>query len=302
MSPVNEAGSHGRSKRSPRYVTILGVALMLISLASAIPVLDVRYDISDEEFEAMSFTNPDSVNAFEEASIADDFDVSQSVPKTTVDSPDGNYKTFGVQDEYGNTRVYIYEGDKQLYQINSPATGPYPIAFSPDGKMYATYDFEDNSQFEVVIQSSKTGKKLMGESVDYFGDSRSVYPDELPYDLSSMFELYWTDDGSNVVFDVLCGYSSDPSSAVGDVLVIKHNVLNVDYEELQNLNGGSASPVVTQPEPQLVDVDDTEDISVSSTDIEELPPSSDTTPSTPAFSFSLAVTAFAAGRRFSKKK
>ncbi|MDO9517115.1 MAG: hypothetical protein Q7J10_03590, partial [Methanosarcinaceae archaeon] len=219
---------------------ILGIALMLTSSASATPVLDVRYDISDEEFEAMSFTNPDSVNAFEEADMPEKFGVNHDAMKKTVVSPGGNYKTFGVQDEYGNIRVYIYEGDKQLYQINSPATGPYPIAFSPDGKMYATYDFEDNSQFEVMIRSSKTGEKLMGEGVNYFGDSRSVYPDELPYDLSSMFELYWTNDGSNVVFDVLCGYSSNPSSAIGDVLVMKHNVLNVDYEELQKLNGGSA--------------------------------------------------------------
>ena len=100
-----------------RTVTIiLGVALMLTSLASATPVLDVKYDISDEEFEAMTFTNPDSVNAFEEASMADDFDVSQSVSKIIVNSPAGNYKTFGILDDYGNTRVYVYEGDRQLYQ------------------------------------------------------------------------------------------------------------------------------------------------------------------------------------------
>ena len=228
--------------------------------------------------------------------------MSQSVSKIIVNSPDGNYKTFGVLDDYGNTRVYIYEGDMQLYQINSPVTGPYPIAFSPDGKMYATYDFKDNSQFEVVIKSSQTGDRLMRENVNYFGDSRSVYPDDLPYDLSSMFEFYWTDDGSNIVFDVLCGYSSDSSSAVGDVLVMKHNILNVDYNELQSLNGSSVSPVVTQEEPQQVDVNDNEDTSILSTDTEESPNSSDTTPSTPAFTFSFALTAFVAGRKISKRK
>lgn len=287
-----------------RTVTIiLGVALMLTSLASAIPVLDVRYDISDEEFEAMTFTNPDSMNAFEEADMPEKFGVNHDAVKKTVVSPGRKYLTSEGEDEYGFSDLYMFMGDEQLYPITESAKGPYPTAFSPDGEMYVSYNnAKSDTQFEITIHSSETGRTLIGEYVDYFADSLSAYSTELPYDRSSMFEFYWTADGANIVVDVSCGYSSDPSSAVGDVLVMKHNVLNVDYNELQRLNGGSASPVVTQEEPQQLDLDDNAGTSILSTDTEESPTSSDTTPSTPAFTFSFALTAFVAGRQFSKKK
>lgn len=282
---------------------ILGVALMLTSFASATPVLDVRYDISDEEFEAMSFTNPDSVNAFEEADMPEKFGVNHDALKKTVVSPGGKYFISEGEDEYGFSDLYMFMGDEQLYPITNLAKGPYPIAFSPDGEMYVSYNnAKSDTQFEITIHSSETGRTLIGEYVDYFADSLSAYSTELPYDRSSMFELYWTADGANIVIDASCGYSSDPSSAVGDVLVMKHNLLNVDYEALQSLNGGSASPVVTQEEPQQVAVGDNEDTSILSTDTEESPTSSDTAPSTPAFSLSFALTAFVVGRQFSKMK
>jgi len=281
-------------------MVILGIALMLISSASATPVLDVRYDISDEEFEAMSFTNPDSVNAFEEADMPEKFGVNHDAMKKTVVSPGGKYVTSEGQDEYGFTDLYMFTGDEQLYPITNSAKGPYPIAFSPDGEMYVSYNnAKSDTQFEITIHSSKTGRTLIGEYVDYFADSLSAYSNELPYDRSSIFEFYWTADGSNVVVDVSCGYSSNPSSAVGDVLVMKHNVLNIDYEDLQSLNGNSASPEVTQTEPQQVDVNHNEDMSVSSTDTEEIPTPSDTTPFTPAFSSIFTVMVLAVSRRFS---
>ncbi|WP_129582642.1 hypothetical protein [Methanolobus psychrotolerans] len=224
-------------------VLILLLSIIQTCAVLASPVINIDETVTENMFYSKSYTNPDSIEAHQIGVYSEDGEHSQIhlhyrfTPRTTT-SPDGNYS-------------FIYRwigGNKEDYYINDTAIGShtniknivtmgyYAVAFSPDSKMYAAprvvYS-EDckNGQYAIDIISVHNNTLLHRELTPFYIESTKDTPME--WEKSAMYEVYWSDDGSCIVYEVLGGNTE--AGQYPAYLVSKR--LNLDYAELRKMNG-----------------------------------------------------------------
>ncbi len=207
------------------------------------PVISIDETVTENMFYSKSYTNPDSVEAHQIGVYSEDGEHSQIhlhytlTPRTTT-SPDGNYSCI----------FRWLEGHKEDYFILNNSTGHhthienivtmgyYGVAFAPDSKMYAAprviYS-EDcrNGQYAIDILSVHNNTLLHRELTPFYIESTKDKPME--WEKSAMYEVYWSDDGSCIVYEVLGGNTE--AGQYPAYLVSKR--LNLDYAELRKMNG-----------------------------------------------------------------
>ncbi|MEZ5334296.1 MAG: hypothetical protein R2741_03140 [Methanolobus sp.] len=118
--------------------------------------------------------------------------------------------------------------------------GYYAVAFSPDSKMYAAPRIifsEDgrNGQYAIDICSVENNTLLHREMTPYYKENTKSTP--MKWDRSIVYEVYWSEDGSCIIYDVL-GANIDGGTYPTYIVTTK---LNLDYNELRKLNGYEGS-------------------------------------------------------------
>lgn len=229
-----------------RHTLIISGLLIFIIQASfvmATPVISIDETVTENMFYSKSYTNPDSIEAHQIVVYSEDGEHSQIhlnyrlTPRATT-SPDGNYSF-----------IFRWVGmGKEDYFINNTTTGSltnienivtmgyYAVAFSPDSKMYAAPRvayFEDcrNGQYVIDICSVNNNSVLHREVTPFYIENTKDTPME--WEKSAIYEVYWSDDGSSIVYEVLGGDTDGGKYPA--YLVSKR--LNLDYQELRIMNG-----------------------------------------------------------------
>jgi hypothetical protein len=228
-------------------VPLLLVIIIQTSTVLASPVISIDETVTENMFYSKSYTNPDSLEAHQIVVYSEDGEHSQIhlnyrlTPRTTV-SPDGNYSVYmkaldsengvGLEDYVINDTVAGTETNIK----NIITMSYYGVAFSPDSKMYAApravfFDDGRNTQYAIDICSVNNNTLLHRELTPFYIENTKDTPME--WEKSVIYEVYWSDDGSCIVYDVLGGNTE--SGQYPAYLVTKR--LNIDYAELRKMNG-----------------------------------------------------------------
>lgn len=230
-------------------VAILSLVFFIcsVSFASGGPVTSIDENIGDEEFYSVSYTNPESIAMHQMARESEDGKHSlvkfndELKPMTTV-SPDGNcsiyLKVFTVSSEMGIEDYALNDTSKpRETRLKDVSTmGCYAVAFSPDSRMYAApriIHLGDgrNGQYAIDIMSVDTNELIHRELLPYYlENSKNTSMD---WDRAAMYGVYWSEDGSSIVYDVL---GADIQGGLYPTTLVT-NRLNVNYTELRQLNG-----------------------------------------------------------------
>lgn len=287
--------------------------LFHVSTAVGSPVVGVDTNISEEEFNSVSYTNPDSLEAHEMAAATDENGYSQIqihdaiIPKVTV-SPDDNFtvalKAVSTGSDMG-IEEYVITNNVTGRETKIPGVatmGYYAVAFSPDSKMYAapkivSCDDGRNCQYVIDISSVETNEVLHTEYTPFYKEATKYTPME--WDRSAIYGIYWSEDGSSIVYEVL-GANIDGGNYPTTLIM---NRMNVNYTELREMNGfvepavefaGADNATVNSSEDQVMN-------SMSNAQEEENTTMDDAeTVATPGFGAMLTVAALLAGRKFKK--
>jgi len=228
---------------------LFSLLLILFQVSSVMgsPVLEVDENISEDEFYSDNYTNPDSLEAHRIATDANDSEFSQvkindEFKPREVTSPDGNFtvhmKAVSTGSDMG-IEEYVINNTQTGREtvIHGVATmGYYAVAFSPDSKMYAapkiiSCDDGRNCQYVIDISSAETNELLHRELIPYYKEDTKYTPME--WDRSSVYEIYWSEDGSSIVYDIL---GADIDGGTYPTTLVT-NKLNVNYTELRKMNG-----------------------------------------------------------------
>lgn len=272
-------------------VYTLLILLIQTPFTLASPVISIDEEVSENSFYFCSYTNADSIEAHQIVIYTEDGEHSQIhldyrlVPRTTI-SPDGNYSVYkkaldsangvGIEDFVINDTIRGTETNIK----NIITMGYYTVAFSPDSKMYAAPRIifsEDgrNGQYVVDICSVHNNTVLHREFTPFYKENTKSTP--MDWDRSTIYEVYWSEDGSSIVYEVL---GADIDGGTYPTYLVSKK-LNLDYAELRRMNG----------------YDETELNSIQE-EIEEL---EDATPtqslSTPGFELAGALLALALNRK-----
>ncbi|ETA67989.1 MAG: hypothetical protein PWQ51_529 [Methanolobus sp.] len=280
-----------------KYKLLVPILILLLiipaSASTASPVISIDETVTESMFYAKSYTNPDSIEAHQIVVYSEDGEHSQIhlhyrlTPRTTI-SPDGNYSVYkkaldsdggvGIEDFVINSTVTGTETNIK----NIITKGYYGVAFSPDSKMYAApravfFEGGRNARYAIDICSVNNNTLLHRELTPFYIESTKATPME--WEKSIMYEVYWSDDGSCIVYEVLGGNTE--SGQYPAYLVSKR--LNLDYSELREMNG----------------YEDTELESVQE-DIEETSTAAENSLPTPGFGALGAVFALVLGRKIKR--
>nr|WP_321496918.1 hypothetical protein [uncultured Methanolobus sp.] len=233
-----------------KYKLLVPILLMITIQACAVmasPVISIDETVTENMFYSKSYTNPDSVEAHQIVVYSEDGEHSQIhlhytlKPRTTT-SPDGNYSVYlkaldsvwgvGMEDYVINDTV---EGTETNIK-NIITMSYYAVAFSPDSKMYAApravfFESGRNARYAIDICSVHNNTLLHRELTPFYIESTKATPME--WEKSAIYEVYWSDDGSCIVYEVLGGNTE--SGQYPAYLVSKR--LNLDYTELRKMNG-----------------------------------------------------------------
>ena len=234
-----------------KYKLLVPILLLLfISQAPAVlgsPITSIDETVTENMFYSKEYTNPDSVEAHQIVVYSEDGEHSQIhlhyklTPRITT-SPDGNYRVYkkaldsengvGVEDFVINDTIAETETNIE----NIVTMSYYGVAFSPDSKMYAaprTVFFEGgrNARYAIDICSVHNNTLLHRELTPFYIESTKATPME--WEKSAIYEVYWSDDGSSIVYEVLGGNTE--AGQYPAYLVSKR--LNLDYAELRKMNG-----------------------------------------------------------------
>ncbi|WP_321429751.1 hypothetical protein [uncultured Methanolobus sp.] len=230
-----------------KYKLLVPILLLLfISQAPAVlgsPITSIDETVTENTFYSKEYTNPDSVEAHQIVVYSEDGEHSQIhlhyklTPRITT-SPDGNYSCIFRWLEGHKEDYFILNNiTMQHTHIENVATmGFYGVAFSPDSKMYAAprliySDDCRNGQYAIDICSVHNNTLLHRELTPFYIESTTETPME--WEKSAMYEVYWSDDGSSIVYEVLGGNTE--AGQYPAYLVSKR--LNLDYAELRKMNG-----------------------------------------------------------------
>ena len=275
-----------------KFKLLVPIFLLIIIQTFAVlasPVISIDEAVTENMFYSKSYTNPDSVEAHQIVVYSEDGEHSQIhlhytlTPRTTV-SPDGNYSCIfrwleGHKEDY----FILNNTTMQHTHIENIATmGYYGVAFSPDSKMYAAprlIYFKDcrNGQYAIDIISVHNNTLLHRELTPFYIESTAETPME--WEKSAMYEVYWSDDGSCIVYEALGGNTE--AGQYPAYLVSKR--LNLDYAELRRMNG----------------YEDTEVESVQE-EVEEPTPVAENSLPIPGFEALGAIVAFLLGRKMNR--
>ncbi len=239
---------NGSSAMKYRLLILIMLSLIInISCIMASPVISIDETVTESMFYSKSYTNPDSVEAHQIVAYSEDGVHSQIhlnyrlTPGTTT-SPDGKYSVYkkaldsengvGVEDYVINDTVAGTETNIR----NIITMSYYGVAFSPDSKMYAAprvvfFDEGRNGQYAIDICSVHNNTLLHRELTPFYIESTKNTP--MKWEKSAIYEVYWSDDGSCIVYDVLGGNTD--AGKYPAFLVTKR--LNLDYRELRKMNG-----------------------------------------------------------------
>jgi hypothetical protein len=242
-------------------------------------------------FYSKEYTNPDSVEAHQIVVYSEDGEHSQIhlhyklTPRITT-SPDGNYRVYkkALDSENGvGVEDYVINDTVTETNIENIITmSYYGVAFSPDSKMYAApraVFFEEgrNARYAIDICSVHNNTLLHRELTPFYIESTKATPME--WEKSAIYEVYWSDDGSSIIYEVLGGNTE--AGQYPAYLVSKR--LNLDYAELRKMNG----------------YEDTEVESIQE-EVEKTDTGAETNLPTPGFGATAAVLALALGRKIKR--
>lgn len=296
---------------------LISLLFILVNVSTALgsPVTGVDNNITEDDFYSFSYTNPESLEAHEMAAAADEEGYSQIqisdelVPKVTV-SPDGNFSIYMKAVSTGSDmgiESYVINNSLTGREIRIPGVatmGYYGVAFSPDSKMYAapmivSCDEGRNCQYAIDIVSAETNEVLHTEYTPFYKENTKYTP--MQWDRSAVYGIYWSEDGSSIVYEVL-GADIDGGKYPTTLVM---NRLNVNYTELREMNGyveptaefaGTTNATADDPsrEQMLNSVPaEQEEMNTSADDSQTM--------ATPGFGILSAVAVFAilaAGRKF----
>ncbi|WMW23866.1 hypothetical protein RE474_07035 [Methanolobus sediminis] len=233
-----------------KYKLLAPLLLLIIIQTSTVlasPVISIDETVTENMFYSKSYTNPDSLEAHQIVVYSEDGEHSQIhlnyrlTPRTTT-SPDGNHNVYkkaldsengvGVEDYVINDTVAGTEANIK----NIITMSYYGVAFSPDSKMYAApravfFDDGRNAQYAIDICSVHNNTLLHRELTPFYIESTKDTPME--WEKSVIYEVYWSDDGSCIIYEVLGGNTE--SGQYPAYLASKR--LNLDYAELRKMNG-----------------------------------------------------------------
>ncbi|WP_406656071.1 hypothetical protein V7O62_09450 [Methanolobus sp. ZRKC2] len=280
--------------------------LFHVSAAMGSPVISVDGNISEEDFDSIAYTNPDSLEAHDMAAN-EDGEYSQIrihdelIPRETF-SPDGNFtvamKAVSTGSDMG-IEDYVITNELTGSETKIPGVatmGYYAVAFSPDSKMYAapmivSCDDGRNCQYAIDIVSTETNELLHREFTPFYKENTKYTPME--WDLSVIYGIYWSWDGSTIVYEVL---GADINGGTYPT-TLTMNQLNVNYTQLREMNGyvdpmAEFTEAVNESEDQALDNLSTgqEEENTSTDDTEAV--------ATPGFETLLAVAALFAVRKW----
>ncbi|WP_342303688.1 hypothetical protein [Methanolobus sp. ZRKC5] len=214
---------------------------------TASPVISIDENISENVFYSSPYTNPDSIEAHQIVVYSEDGEHSQIhidyrlIPRKT-NSPDGNYSVYkkaldagngvGIEDFVINDTLAGTETNIK----NVITMGYYPVAFSPDSKMYAApriifFDDCRNGQYAIDICSVHNNTMLHRELLPLYKENTKNTP--MDWDRAAIYGVYWTEDGSSIIYEAL-GADIDGGRYPTDLVSKK---LNIDYAELRKMNG-----------------------------------------------------------------
>jgi hypothetical protein len=114
--------------------------------------------------------------------------------------------------------------------------GYYAVAFSPDSKMYATPRLVHlgdgkNAQYAIDIMSVDSNEMIHREFLPFYKENTKSTP--MDWDRSEIYGVYWSEDGSSIVYEVL---GADIEGGLYPTTLVT-NRLNVNYTELRKMNG-----------------------------------------------------------------
>jgi hypothetical protein len=278
-----------------KYKLLVPILLLLfISQASAVlasPITSIDETVTENMFYSKEYTNPDSVEAHQIVVYSEDGEHSQIhlhyklTPRITT-SPDGNYRVYkkALDSENGvGVEDYVINDTVTETNIENIITmSYYGVAFSPDSKMYAApraVFFEEgrNARYAIDICSVHNNTLLHRELTPFYIESTKATPME--WEKSAIYEVYWSDDGSSIIYEVLGGNTE--AGQYPAYLVSKR--LNLDYAELRKMNG----------------YEDTEVESIQE-EVEKTDTGAETSLPTPGFGATAAVLALALGRKIKR--
>ncbi|MDW7731843.1 MAG: hypothetical protein SCH66_05370 [Methanolobus sp.] len=233
-----------------RYKKLALCLLIFIAQASVVmgsPVISIDENVSENLFYSNPYTNPDSIEAHQIVVYSEDGEHSQIslhyrlTPRTTV-SPDGNYSVYkkaldadggvGIEDFVINDTIAQTETNIR----NIITMGYYAVAFSPDSRMYAAPRIvfsEDgrNGQYVIDICSVDNNTVLHRELLPFYKENTKDTPME--WDRSAIYEIYWLEDGSSIVYEAL---GADIDGGRYPTYLVSRK-LNIDYQNLRRMNG-----------------------------------------------------------------
>jgi hypothetical protein len=114
--------------------------------------------------------------------------------------------------------------------------GCYAVAFSPDSRMYAAPKLVHlgdgrNAQYSLDIMSVDSNELIHREFLPFYKENTKHTP--MDWDRAEMYGVYWSEDGSSIVYDVL---GADIDGGLYPTTLVT-NRLNVNYTELREMNG-----------------------------------------------------------------
>ncbi|WP_370573921.1 hypothetical protein, partial [Methanomethylovorans sp.] len=88
-----------------------------------------------------------------------------------------------------------------------------------------------NAQYAIDIMSVDSNKMIHQELLPYYKENTKSTP--MDWDRSEMYGVYWSEDGSSIVYEVL---GADIEGGLYPTMLVT-NRLNVNYTELRKMNG-----------------------------------------------------------------
>jgi hypothetical protein len=258
-----------------KYKLLISGLLIFVIQASfvmASPVISIDDSINKNIFYSCSYTNPDSIEAHQIVVYSEDGEHTQIqinyrlTPRTT-NSPDGKYSVYkkaldaangvGIEDFVINDTANGTETNIK----NIITMGYYPVAFSPDSKMYAApriIFFEDcrNGQYAIDICSVQNNSVLHRELTPFYKENTKDTP--MDWDRSAIYGVYWSEDGSSIIYEAL---GADVDGGTYPTYLISKR-LNLNYAELQKMNGYDEPELKSTPEDTQDSEDNTPDLPI----------------------------------------
>lgn len=230
-----------------KLILCICIVIIQASVVMASPVISIDENVSENLFYSKSYTNPDSIEAHQIVVYSEDGEHSQIglhyriTPRKTT-SPDGNYSVYkkaldaasgvGIEDFVINDTIAQTETNIR----NIITMGYYAVAFSPDSRMYAAPRIvfsEDgrNGQYAIDICSVHNNTVLHRELLPFYKENTKDTP--MDWDRSAIYEIYWSEDGSSIVYEAL---GADIDGGRYPTYLVSRK-LNIDYLELRRMNG-----------------------------------------------------------------